>query len=142
MFAGHQDSGRDQGTIWVSYDDGESWGEGKLLEPNGYAYSVAQVIDCNTIGSLYETAGYSKIRLALFSLEWQSNSADSLEGDGPCQEACASDLNENGVVNVSDLLAVIAAWGPCQNCPEDINENGVVDVSDILIVIAEWGPCE
>ena len=37
---------------------------------------------------------------------------------------------------VADLLAVIAAWGPCSGCSADINGDGVVDVADILAVIA------
>ena len=60
--------------------------------------------------------------------------------EGPC----IGDINFDETVDVSDLLAVIAAWGPCtvpQLCPEDIDENGVVDVSDLLAVIAAWGPC-
>ena len=55
---------------------------------------------------------------------------------------CESDINDDDVVNVSDLLAVIAAWGPCSgSCPEDIDGDGSVNVSDLLAVIAAWGPC-
>ena len=141
LYAGHADSGRDEGTIWVSYDEGLSWGNGKLLEPGGFAYSVAQVIDCNTIGSLYETANYGRIRLGLFSLPWQSNGTDTLAGEGPCI-ACITDIDGDGTTNVIDLLAIIATWGPCKFCPEDFNEDGIVDVSDLLLVISNWGLCE
>ena len=140
LYAGHADSGRDEGTIWVSHDEGVSWGNGTLLEPGSFAYSVAQVIDCDTIGTLYETANYGRIRLGLFSLAWQSNGDDTLVGEGPCVE-CLTDLDGDGSTNVIDLLAVIAAWGPCEFCPEDINDSGTVDVSDLLAVIGAWGPC-
>ena len=55
---------------------------------------------------------------------------------------CPSDFNEDGVVDVNDLLLLIAAWGSCDACPEDLNGDGVVDVSDLLMLIAAWGACE
>ncbi len=54
---------------------------------------------------------------------------------------CPEDINGDGVVNISDLLAVLAAWGPCPGCPEDITGDGVVNVTDLLAVLAAWGPC-
>jgi hypothetical protein len=53
-------------------------------------------------------------------------------------EVSPGDVDGNGVVDVSDLLAVINAWGPCSSCGEDLDHNGMVDVSDLLIVIANW----
>jgi hypothetical protein len=58
------------------------------------------------------------------------------------------DVNGDNVVNVIDLLAVIANWGPCSNpndCPADIAPPGppqgddVVNVQDLLMVINNWG---
>jgi hypothetical protein len=49
------------------------------------------------------------------------------------------DVNGDGVVDVEDLLAVIAAWGPCEDCAEDVNKDGVVDVNDLLAIFASWG---
>ena len=56
--------------------------------------------------------------------------------------SCTGDFNSDGVVDVNDLLVLIAAWGSCDACPEDINADGIVDVNDLLLVIAAWGPCE
>ncbi len=50
--------------------------------------------------------------------------------------------NGDGFVNVTDLLAVLGAWGPCPGCPEDINADGFVNVTDLLAVLSAWGPCE
>ena len=42
-----------------------------------------------------------------------------------------------------DLLAVLAAWGPCdEDCPEDLNDDDDVDFDDLLLVLAGWGPCD
>jgi hypothetical protein len=47
------------------------------------------------------------------------------------------DANGDGVVDVLDLLAVIAAWGQ-SGVAEDVNGDGIVDVLDLLFVIANW----
>jgi hypothetical protein len=50
------------------------------------------------------------------------------------------DVNNNGVVDVDDLLAVINAWGACGSpCAADVTGNGIVDVDDLLMVINNWG---
>ena len=56
--------------------------------------------------------------------------------------SCPSDFNGDGVVDVNDLLLLIAAWGSCDACPEDLNSDGVVDVNDLLLVISAWGACQ
>jgi len=57
----------------------------------------------------------------------------------PCE---ITDLNCDGVVNVSDLLILLGAWGPCakpDDCPADLNADAVVNVSDLLILLSNWG---
>jgi hypothetical protein len=52
------------------------------------------------------------------------------------------DLNGDGVVDVSDLLLLLGAWGPCsagQPCPADLIGNGTVGVSDLLTLLSNWG---
>ena len=53
--------------------------------------------------------------------------------------AIAGDANGDGLVNVSDILAVVDAWGPCStSCPADLNGDLEVNVVDLLQVIASW----
>jgi hypothetical protein len=54
---------------------------------------------------------------------------------------CPADVNGDAVVDVLDLLLVLAAWGNTSG-PEDINGDGIVNVLDLLEVLAAWGPCE
>ena len=62
---------------------------------------------------------------------------------GACDApACPTDINGDGIVNVSDILSVIAGWGPCEGCDADVNDDGVINVNDLLEVVANWGPCE
>ena len=67
------------------------------------------------------------------------------DGDGvpdECQGTdCPADVDDDGDVDVNDLLAVLGAWGPCLGCPEDIVPDEVVNVNDVLAVLSEWGPC-
>jgi hypothetical protein len=53
------------------------------------------------------------------------------------------DVNADGVVNIDDLLAVIAAWGDCPKppvqCAADMNGDDSVNIDDLLLVIANWG---
>lgn len=55
--------------------------------------------------------------------------------------ACRADVDGDGQVNFDDLLAILAAWGPCSCCPEDIDADGVVAFDDLLAVLAAWGSC-
>ena len=55
---------------------------------------------------------------------------------------CLGDFDGSGDVGFSDVLAIIAVWGPCDGaCPEDLSGNGTVDFADILALIAVWGAC-
>ena len=47
--------------------------------------------------------------------------------DDPCEPTCPGDFDGSGIVNVADLLLVIANWGNPYN------------VSDLLLVIGNWG---
>jgi len=50
----------------------------------------------------------------------------------------AADIDDNGVVDVQDLLAVVVAWGPCDACAADVNGDGLVGIADLVLVISAW----
>lgn len=54
--------------------------------------------------------------------------------------SCTEDVNDDGVVDVSDILEVVGAWGDSSG-PSDINEDGIVNVTDLLAVVDAWGTC-
>jgi len=57
-------------------------------------------------------------------------------GDENCDE---TDIDNNGIVDVLDLLELLSGWGPCEVlCPADVDDNGVVDVLDLLEVLSDW----
>ena len=55
-------------------------------------------------------------------------------------DLCVADINNDGFVNVNDLLEVVGTWGQT-NVPSDINGDGIVNVPDLLAIIDAWGPC-
>ncbi|MDP7008360.1 MAG: M14 family zinc carboxypeptidase [Phycisphaerales bacterium] len=55
------------------------------------------------------------------------------------ESGIVGDVNCDGVVNVEDILLVVASWGPCNEvCAEDIVPDFNIGVEDILLVIANW----
>ncbi len=59
---------------------------------------------------------------------------------GTLEVSCAGDVNDDGIVNVNDVLSVLAAFGGLGS-GGDANGDGTVDVNDVLIVISNWGDC-
>ncbi|NNM26874.1 MAG: hypothetical protein HKO59_12970 [Phycisphaerales bacterium] len=54
---------------------------------------------------------------------------------------CPADLDGSGDVGFTDLLQILAAWGPCAACPQDLDDSGDVGFTDLLQVLAAWGRC-
>jgi hypothetical protein len=55
---------------------------------------------------------------------------------------CVGDIDLDGMVNGSDLSAVLANWGPCAGvCRYDLNDDGIVNGADLTKVLANWGVC-
>ena len=52
------------------------------------------------------------------------------------------DLDGDCTVGIFDLLALLAAWGPCadcENCPADLDGDCTVGILDLLTLLANWG---
>lgn len=54
---------------------------------------------------------------------------------------CPADLNGDGLVGITDILLLLAAWGSDPVGPPDFDESGVVGIEDLLALLASWGPC-
>ena len=51
------------------------------------------------------------------------------------------DLSGDCEVGATDLLILLASWGPCDDCgkcPADLNGDCVVGAADLLILLANW----
>jgi len=54
---------------------------------------------------------------------------------------CIEDVNVDGVVNIADLLHLIATWGGSGNGADVASPYDLVDISDVLGVIGALGNC-
>jgi len=66
-----------------------------------------------------------------------SGTVQSSGGPLPCPADCS---NGDDSVNVTDLLALLAAWGQVGSAC-DIAGDNTVNVTDLLALLAAWGPC-
>ncbi|MCP5109660.1 MAG: exo-alpha-sialidase, partial [bacterium] len=72
-------SGRTQGTIRMSTDEGKTWPISRLIEPEDFAYSVLTKLPDGRIGCLYETDSYERIVFARFSVAWLETPVGGLD---------------------------------------------------------------
>ena len=59
------------------------------------------------------------------------------------------DIDNNGVVNISDLASLLVSWGPCNDsnvnnvsndvCIEDLNCDGLINIQDLAELLVSWG---
>ncbi len=120
--------------LQATYDGGRTWHyvrRGIPAAVTSYAWKLPP---------LEETVSAVLVRVVAWDQRFQSTSATSglitlLPGD-----EVPGDVNGDGVVDVVDMLALLAAWGPCATpCPADLDGDGVVSITDFLQLLGNWG---
>ena len=78
LFSNSGNSGsRKDGTMRVSYDEGQTWAHSKLYQTGFSAYSSMAILPDGKIGVLYEVDGYKTIRFRRFSIDELSDNNDT-----------------------------------------------------------------
>ena len=93
-------------------------------------------IDCDA-GPDCDNDGVSDACTIAFNPDLDRNK-NGIPDDCECAEDITGDDNE---VNVDDLLALLSNWntsGPGANIAEPLD---IVDVNDLLTLLAAWGDC-
>jgi photosystem II stability/assembly factor-like uncharacterized protein len=113
------------GGIWGTTDGGETW----ALEQN----TANETIDLDWVRvdsdfvDVYAAGYVSQIwRARVFA---------------PTGAPCPWDLDDSGSVGITDLLVLLAAWGPNPGHPADFNGDDFVGINDLLALLANWGAC-
>ena len=68
--------GRVNLTVRVSYDEGETWTDGKVIFPGGSAYSSLTVLKNGDIAVFFEKDHYKANEVTVFSLDWLTDGKD------------------------------------------------------------------
>jgi hypothetical protein len=58
----------------------------------------------------------------------------------PVAPPCPADVTGDGLVDGSDLAAILNTWGPGAG-QGDVDDNGIVDSSDLSVLLGSWGNC-
>lgn len=70
---------RENLTVRISYDEGETWSEGKTIYEGSAAYSSLTILDNGDIGLFFERDEYTKNTFVRFSLEWLTDGQDTFQ---------------------------------------------------------------
>jgi sialidase-1 len=70
LFSGPDSTKRDNGTIFLSLDDGATWPTKGVLWPGSFAYSALVRLPDGQVGCLFETDNYGRVVFARFPIAW------------------------------------------------------------------------
>ena len=110
--------------------------ESLCIDNGSDALLPADAHDLDNDGDLFEALSldfYDELRIGGASVDIGAIEYHS--------QVCLGDVDGDLIINITDLLTIIAQWG-LTNSPADVNLDGTVDVTDLLIAISSWGPCE
>lgn len=147
----------------VALEPGAVYGLRFLMSGNNYCgpsiKRLRVTIDGVSSDFAYTCGASAPNPFVLKALVFQAQSANatlaflSLDGSG-CgplidrvelikKPACTGDVNEDGIVDGTDLGAVLAGWGTAgAGYPwTDVNDDGVVGAADLTLVLSGWGVC-
>ena len=63
-------TGRTNGVIRLSRDEGKTWPVSRVLHPGGFAYSCLASLPDGSVGCLFERDGYKTLSFARFTVGW------------------------------------------------------------------------
>jgi len=130
----------DLGTAAYFDSDGDGYGQYFATYFCGSIVPAGTVVldgDCNDANStMYPGAPGTAVGN-------DNNCNGVLDPDEEVPPTCPEDVNQDGVISVADVLAVLSEFGCANtNCQYDVDGDNAVTVSDVLVVLSAFGnPC-
>ena len=90
---------RNQGTVKISTDEGETWQFSREVEPKYFAYSCLTKLANGNVGLLYETNNYRDIVFTEFSIDWIKEGNEK-KNQEPYLSIPTIDLNDKNEMHV------------------------------------------
>ncbi len=76
IFANANSNSRENLTVRISYDEGETWSDGKVIYPGSSAYSDLTKLANGDIALFFEKDGHKNNEVVVFDLEWLTDGKD------------------------------------------------------------------
>ncbi|MEE2906861.1 MAG: S8 family serine peptidase [Planctomycetota bacterium] len=131
----------DDGLTWHQLEtivgtDGES---GQWIEQSWFMDVMAGFEPTETLRLRFEACDVP-------APNWVEAAVDAVRIEqSPCSDvepSCPADIaGQDGVVNIEDILALLAGFG-LDDPTADIDGDGDVDIEDLLLLINAWGACD
>lgn len=97
---------RVNGTVRISYDDGQTWPVSRVFQSAGMAYSTLAILDDGQVGILYEPdGGNGGIRFAKFDHDWLLAAPSTTPGDFEITAAGVTSTTPAGGWRVGDTVS-------------------------------------
>jgi hypothetical protein len=136
--------------INYSYEDGDYWDDTMYTIPAGTEEAVVTLYYQSTSKEYIEflrdsVGGFNDAGIAAYEAWLAHGMSAPVDMDSMSillTTYAAADLNQDGFVNVTDLLDMLGVWGICPPpdiCPADLNCDGRIDTVDLLALLSQWG---
>jgi len=133
--------------VEISDDDGQTWVQLETVGPGGAEVNGGWIFRQFAIDAFVTRTDQFRIRFTASDTGSNSNVEAAVDGVELTTVTCAlpvGDLDGDGIVGITDLLALLGAWGPCdQPCPPtclgDLDADCAVGINDFLILLGSWG---
>ncbi|UCD74337.1 MAG: hypothetical protein JSV91_11160 [Phycisphaerales bacterium] len=104
---------------------------------NGYGVNFGGITMDNTtvIAAVFNDEWHQGYAYPPYNNPFDAYYVDETTGKMP---SIPGDANQDGVVDIDDIFAILFAWGECDGCPEDVDGSGVVDIDDVFFVLDNW----
>jgi hypothetical protein len=109
-------------------------------EDTRLAFGLGPATIVDRIEVVWPRAGSLASRTDVFCGPFAADQIITLVASGP---TIPGDLDDDGIVNIVDFLALLTAWGACPASPDgclaDFDGDCAVGITDFLILLANWG---